>query len=67
MSNESETRIFAFQKYPEWDLPPSEDRDAVERTKRAIREHASDIREAVGKDVELDWVIMLVIFYISSF
>jgi len=58
MSNESGTRIFALLKDPKWDLPSSEDTEAVESTMRAITEHAIDIREAVGKDVVLDWVIM---------
>jgi len=58
MSNESRTRFFALQKDPKWDLLSFEDTEAVERTMQAIREHASDIREAVGKDVVLDWVIM---------
>lgn len=58
MSNNTEVRMFAYEKSPKWDLPPSEDKDAVEKTTQAIGEYANHIRKAVGNDGGVDWVIM---------
>ncbi len=58
MSNETQGRFFAYRKGPEWDLPLSERKEALERTREAVRDKESDIREKLGIELAVDWVIM---------
>jgi hypothetical protein len=56
--SKSKNRFYAYQKKIEWDLPSSEEKEAVERTLQAVRDNASQIRGAFREDRDVDWVIM---------
>jgi hypothetical protein len=58
MSSKSKDQFYAFQKHREWDLPSSEEREAVERTRQVVRDNAREIRDKFGNDRSVDWVIM---------
>ena len=60
MSNESQPRVFALKSSsnPEWELPLSEEKEAIENTSLALRKHASDARQAFNNERNVDWVIM---------
>ena len=66
MSNETQGRFFSYKKSPEWDLPLSERKEALERTREAIKNKESEIREKLGNELDVDWVIMWVKFLFSS-
>jgi hypothetical protein len=55
----SNHHIYAFNNWnPQWDLPTSEEGEAVERTIQALRENKSAIEEVFRKDLDVYWVIM---------
>ncbi|KAF8338577.1 hypothetical protein F5887DRAFT_920002 [Amanita rubescens] len=58
MSSKSKNLFYAYQKKTEWDLPSSEEKEAVERTRQAVRDNASQIRGAFREDRDVDWVII---------
>jgi hypothetical protein len=59
VSNQSKPRIFALKtSNPKWQLPQSEEKEALENTSLALRKHASNAREAFDNKQNVDWVIM---------
>jgi hypothetical protein len=57
MSNNNKLQYFAFKKDPQWNLPVSEEKEAVDKTRQAIKEQVKDIQKVIGNET-LDWVIM---------
>ena len=53
-------RVYAFNNWnPQWDLPTSEEREAVEKTRQAVRDlNARAIEEVFRTDLDVYWVIM---------
>ncbi|KAF8337768.1 hypothetical protein F5887DRAFT_1076952 [Amanita rubescens] len=58
-SNESRPRIFALKtSNAELELPQSEEQEALEKTYLALTKYASDARDALDNERNVDWVIM---------
>jgi len=58
MSNDSQPRVFALKtRNPEWELPWSEEKEALEKTSLALAKHASDARKVFDDEKKVDWVI----------
>jgi len=58
MLNRSKDQFYAYKKSPEWDLPRSEEREAVEKTQQAVRDNEHEVRSMFRDDRPVDWVIM---------